>query len=123
MFDNLILTTRPPSVVSEASVGGGTTVVSKQPGSFVNRSFFGKQTGMDSKHNQFVSIARQLQVQADIDFITLVNIHGESIVPEMLGNLANKCIIWLKVVELVNNSCLGPKGFTGWRASIEYDRP
>ena len=88
-----------------------TGFVGEEPGSFVNPSVFDEYTRMDTEYYLLVPIAWQLQVQAYIYFITLVYINvGETIVPEVLGNLADKCLIRLKAVELVNNGCL--KGVT-----------
>jgi len=62
---------------------------------------------MSSEDDQLISIARQLAIKVDSNFVTLLESNFKAIILKLPGDFANKSLVWLKAIKLVNNGCLG----------------
>lgn len=61
---------------------------------------------MSPEDDESVAKAGQLPAEVHGNLVTLVEVNAEAASLKLLCYIANKNLVWLQTVELVNNGCL-----------------
>lgn len=65
----------------------------------------GEQVRVSSEDNHLIAKTWQLAIKVNGNLITLIEVNLKTIVLKLLGDLADKSLVWLEAIKLVDYSC------------------